>query len=81
MAFYHTDRDGAKHWPAWWQVAGGKLQVPRGKSSPTCNLHLATCHQVQRCFDKYFQSLYNLCTVIVPRRQPIDGQTADPINE
>ena len=48
MPFYHTERDEAKHWPAWWQVAGGKLQVasrklqvPRGRSSPTCNLQLA----------------------------------------
>ena len=41
MAFYHTDRDEAKHWPAWWQVAGAAWQIFSDLEPMTCNLRLA----------------------------------------
>jgi len=58
-----------------------EMQVAGGMSFATCHLQLATCHQVQSRFDKYFTSPYNLWTVIVSRRRPLNGRTADPINE
>ena len=47
MAFYHTDRDEAKHWPAWWQVAGAAWQIFSDLEPMTCNLRLAA-----KCFVK-----------------------------